>query len=114
MFGKRASPLLAFAAVGSLTVIVYLEFFKFIHPRIGPTTFGILVPMITLLLATSVVIWIIVDNIEKNLERARESEAELRMNYDLTLDAWAKVMEYRDRETEGHSRRLGVLCTRLA
>jgi putative nucleotidyltransferase with HDIG domain len=114
VFGKRASPFFAFAAIGSLTLIVYLEFFKYIHPRIGPTTFGILVPMIALLLAASAIISVIVDNIEKNLDRARKSEAELRMNYDLTLEAWAKVMEYRDRETEGHSRRLGELCTRLA
>ncbi len=114
MFGKRALPFFAFAAVVSMTVIVYLQFFNFIHPRIGPITFGILVPMITLLLATSAIIWVIVDNMEKDLKRARESEAELRKNYDLTLEAWAKVMEYRDRETEGHSRRLAELCTRLA
>ncbi len=37
-----------------------------------------------------------------------------RANYDLTLAAWAKVLEYRDRETEGHSRRLVDLSTRLA
>ena len=51
---------------------------------------------------------------EKNLERVKESEAELRANYDLTLGAWAKVLEYRDKETEGHSRRLVELSTRLA
>jgi putative nucleotidyltransferase with HDIG domain len=51
---------------------------------------------------------------EKNLERVKESEAELRQTYDLTLEAWAKVLEYRDKETEGHSRRLVELSTRLA
>ena len=34
--------------------------------------------------------------------------------YELTLEAWAKVMELRDRETEGHSRRLVELSSRLA
>ena len=44
----------------------------------------------------------------------KESEAELRANYGLTLEAWARVLEYRDRETEGHSRCLVELSTRLA
>ncbi|MCL4529895.1 MAG: HD-GYP domain-containing protein [Chloroflexi bacterium] len=114
VFGKKAAPFFAITAVGSLTLIVYLEVFRYIHPKIGPTTFGILIPMITLLLAASAIIWTIVYNIEMNLGRARESEAELRKNYDLTLEAWAKVMEYRDRETAGHSRRLVDLSVRLA
>ncbi len=114
LFGKRASMFFALAAIVSLTAIVYMEFFKYIHPRIGPTTFGILIPMITLLLAASAIIWVIVSNIEKNFERAKESEIELRKNYDLTLEAWARVMEYRDRETAGHSRRLVDLSVRLA
>lgn len=113
-FGKRASPIFLIAAVVSLATIVYLEFNKFIHPAIGPTNYEIIIPMGTLLLAAAAIIWVIVDNIDKNLQRARESEAELRKNYDLTLEAWAKVMEYRDRETEGHSRRLVELSTRLA
>ncbi len=95
-------------------LIVYLETNKLIHPEIGPTNFGILVPMVVLLLAAAIIIWVIVDTIEKNLMRARSSETDLRRNYDLTLEAWAKVMEYRDRETEGHSRRLVELSTRLA
>ncbi len=114
IFGKKASPYFALAAIGSLSFIVFLEVSKSIHPEIGPTTFGILVPMVTLMLAASAIIWVIVDNIQRNLERARASEAELRKNYDLTLEAWARVMEYRDRETEGHSRRLVALSTQLA
>ena len=97
----------------SLTLIVWLEFFNYIHPKIGATTLGILIPTITLLLVSAMIIWVIVDNIEKNLKRARDSEAELRQNYDLTLEAWAKVLEYRDRETEGHSRRLVKLSDQL-
>ncbi|HEY9151994.1 MAG TPA: HD-GYP domain-containing protein [Anaerolineales bacterium] len=114
LFGKKAAPYFAAGSIGSLVLIVYLETNKLIHPKIGPTNFGILVPMGVLLVAAAVIIWVIVDTIEKNLMRARASEAALRSNYDLTLEAWAKVMEYRDRETEGHSRRLVELTTRLA
>jgi hypothetical protein len=113
-FGKKAAPYFAAGSIASLVLIVYLEVFELIHPKIGPTTFGILVPMIVLLLAAAIVTWIIVENIEKNLQRATSSETALSANYDLTIEAWAKVMEYRDRETEGHSRRLVELTTRLA
>lgn len=57
---------------------------------------------------------VVAGNLEGNLERIKKSEGELRKNYDLTLEAWAKVLEYRDRDTEGHSRRLVELSTRLA
>jgi HD-GYP domain-containing protein (c-di-GMP phosphodiesterase class II) len=113
-FGKRASPIISLAAIGSLVAIVYLEIHGYVHPTIGATEFDVLIPIAVLLLGASAVTWIIVRNLEKNLERVKASDAELRKNYDLTLEAWAKVLEYRDRETEGHSRRLVELSTGLA
>ena len=113
-FGRRATPYFFIAVIASLIVIVYLEMRGYIHPTIGETKLDILLPIIILLLAIGGLIWVVVGNIEKNLERVRESEAELRKNYDLTLEAWAKILEYRDRETEGHSRRVVELSTRLA
>jgi putative nucleotidyltransferase with HDIG domain len=113
-FGKRAAPYFSLAAIGSLVGIVYLEIHGYIHPTIGETRFDILLPIVVLLLVAPAFIGVVVGNMEKNLERVKESEAELRANYDLTLEAWAKVLEYRDRETEDHSRRLVELSTRLA
>ena len=113
-FGRRATPYFSLAAIASLMGIVYLEMQGYIHPTIGVTKFDILLPIIVLLLAVSALIWVVVGNMEKDLDRVKDSEAELRKNYDLTLEAWAKVLEYRDRETEGHSRRLIGLSTRLA
>jgi putative nucleotidyltransferase with HDIG domain len=113
-FGKRAAPYFSLAAIASLLGIVTLEINGYIHPTIGATEFDILLPIIILLLVVSAFIWVVVGIMEKNLERVKESEAELSANYDLTLEAWAKVLEYRDRETEGHSRRLVELSTRLA
>jgi putative nucleotidyltransferase with HDIG domain len=113
-FGKRAAPYFSAAAIASLFGIVYLEIRGDIHPTIGPTEFDILLPIVILLLVGAAFIWVVVGIMEKNLERVKESEAELRTNYDLTLEAWAKVLEYRDRETEGHSRRLVELSSRLA
>ena len=71
-------------------------------------------PLVILLLTASAFIWVVVGNNEQELLlRVKELEAPLRANYDLTLGAWAKVLEYRDRETEGHCRRLVELSTRL-
>ena len=113
-FGKRSTPYFGLAAIASTIAIVYLETRGYIHPTIGPTRFEILLPITILLLASAAFIWVVVGTVEGHLERVKKSEAELRRNYDLTLEAWAKVLEYRDRETEGHSRRLVELSTRLA
>lgn len=113
-FGRRAAPYFGLAAIVSLVAIVYLEIRGDIQPTIGPTEFEILLPIVILLLVVTAFIWVIVGIMDKNLERVKESEAELRKNYDLTLEAWAKVLEYRDKETEGHSRRLVDLSSRLA
>lgn len=113
-FGKRAALYFTLAAVGSLIVLVYLEIHGYIHPTISTTGFSILMPIIILLLAAGTFIWVVVRLIENNLERVKESQDELTKNYDLTLAAWARVLEYRDKETEGHSRRLVELSTQLA
>jgi putative nucleotidyltransferase with HDIG domain len=113
-FGKRATPYFSVAAIVSLIGIVTLEIQGYIHPTIDTTRFDIILPMIILLLVAAGFIWVVVGNMENHIERVKESEAELRKNYDLTLGAWAKVLEYRDKETEGHSRRLVELSTRLA
>jgi putative nucleotidyltransferase with HDIG domain len=113
-FGKRTIPYFSLSAVISVIGIVYLEIHGYIHPTIGVTRYSILLPIIVLLLVAPAFIWVVMENLEKNLERAKASEAELKATYDLTLAAWAKVLEYRDKETEGHSRRLVELSTRLA
>jgi HD-GYP domain-containing protein (c-di-GMP phosphodiesterase class II) len=46
-----------------------------------------------------------------NLERANVN---LVMAYDATIDGWARALELRDRETEGHSRRVTDMTLRIA
>ena len=58
--------------------------------------------------------WVIVNNYEKNLDRVKDANIELSLNYDLTIKEMAKVLEYRDLETAGHSARVVELCTQLA
>lgn len=45
------------------------------------------------------------------LERSRD---ELVVAYDTTIEGWARALDYRDKETEGHSRRVTEMTVRLA
>jgi putative nucleotidyltransferase with HDIG domain len=56
----------------------------------------------------------IIGNIETSLEHAEQTEAQLDESYNLTLEGWVKALEFRDRETEGHCRRVANLCVQLA
>jgi len=44
----------------------------------------------------------------------QHSNADLRLAYDSTLEGWAHMLELRDQETEGHTRRVADLTVRLA
>jgi putative nucleotidyltransferase with HDIG domain len=47
-------------------------------------------------------------------EALQEREAELTLAYDTTLEGWARALELRDLETEGHTQRVTELAIRLA
>ncbi len=47
-------------------------------------------------------------------EQLQESNRELRSAYDATIEGWALALEMRDRETEGHTRRVTELTVQLA
>jgi PAS domain S-box-containing protein len=47
-------------------------------------------------------------------ENLQRSNQELKQAYDTTLEGWARALELRDRETEGHTRRVTELTMRLA
>jgi putative nucleotidyltransferase with HDIG domain len=113
-FGRRTVFWFTLASIVSLVAIAFLEIHGYVHPTIGPTRYSDLIPVVILLVVAATVTWVVARNIDSNLERVKKSESELRTNYDLTLEAWAKVLEYRDKETEGHSRRLVELSTQLA
>jgi HD-GYP domain-containing protein (c-di-GMP phosphodiesterase class II) len=47
-------------------------------------------------------------------EKLQASNSELVIAYDTTLEGWVKALDLRDNETEGHTRRVTELTTRLA
>ncbi len=113
-FGTRSTLAFTLAAIGSLVTVAVLEVNGQVQPTIGVTTYDVLVPMIILLLIAAAINWVIVRNLERYVRHVEDSDAELRETYFLTLEAWARVLEYRHRETEGHSRRVVDLSVRLA
>ena len=56
---------------------------------------------------------IAIDN-SQLFENLQRSNQEIRQAYDTTLEGWARALELRDRETEGHTRRVTELTMRLA
>jgi len=55
-----------------------------------------------------------VTELKRSEQRIRELNAELTQAYDSTIEGWARALDYRDHETEGHSRRVTELTLRLA
>ncbi len=56
---------------------------------------------------------IAIDN-SQLFENLQRSNQEIRQAYDTTLEGWARALELRDRETEGHTRRVTKLTMHLA
>ena len=48
------------------------------------------------------------------LESLERSNQELRLAYDTTIEGWARALDLKDEETEGHSRRVTELTVQLA
>jgi len=56
---------------------------------------------------------IAIDNIAM-FEELNRSHLELTLAYDTTIEGWTQALELRDRETEGHTRRVADLTVKLA
>lgn len=56
---------------------------------------------------------IAIENAEM-LEHMQRSNRELLQAYDSTIEGWSRALDYRDKETEGHSRRVTDLTVKIA
>lgn len=113
LLGKRALPALTLAAIATLALVAWLEARGLVHPE-HPAAVEDLLTIAVLMVAGALVVWVSMSNLGKSLDRVRHSEAKVLQAYEQTLEAWARALEYRDRETEGHSRRVTELSTLLA
>lgn len=106
LFGKQGFAISLLFSIGSVLLLYLLEINKIFTPRY-PSSFNRVVGLSVLFVITGLITWIVGRTWETHLVHLQES-------YDLTLQGWAKALEYRDGETEGHSRRVIDLSAALA
>jgi len=70
--------------------------------------------VIAAIIITGLLVQIIMSLVEQNVRGILRSEARLHKAYESTLQGWSKALELRDRETDGHSKRVTELTVRLA
>lgn len=113
-FGRKT---LVYFVLSVITALVFANFLhaagkipapEFANP--GDNLYFLLIAVI----ATSAIIWYMVGSLESNIRSTREANRALESAYDKTLAGWAKALEYRDRETEGHSQNVVALTEKLA
>ena len=97
-------------AIFGIINVGLILFLPYLIPEIIPDFSMIVGPLAVSVI--SIVLLIIAKNHRSQIEHSRQRE--LRLAYDLTLEGWARTLELRDKETEGHSQRVTELALKLA
>jgi hypothetical protein len=106
MFGRRGLWIASILSIAAVVAIYFLQVYGIFENQIIASFTRVFI-ISSLLVITSLVIWVVHGSWETYLLRLRES-------YDLTLQGWARALEYRDGETAGHTRRVTDLSVALA
>jgi hypothetical protein len=122
LIGIRAVPAFGLASILIGLCLAFLQSHGSLPPP--PTNVS---PYISWITQTALIIWamgliyIAIDDIRRALRRSLKAEKDVRglnqelvLAYKTTLEGWAKALELRDKETEGHSRRVTELTELLA
>jgi hypothetical protein len=105
LFSKKITPIATLLSAASVVLIFYMGQNSMLDPaNYYPT--AQFTNMVIIILAVGLLMWSITGSWERSLTNISEA-------YDRTLEGWAKALEYRDRETEGHSQRVTELCIRM-
>jgi putative nucleotidyltransferase with HDIG domain len=116
IFGKSSVVVVTAITLGELSLVYILADTGYIQPFEGVIQVGLeeTITTLTILVATGLLTWVVVDIIEHAISKILNSEQDLEDAYDLTLAAWAKALELRKKEQPGHSGRVTSLSTLLA
>ncbi len=116
LMGKRFLPA-AWGISSVMVVFIYLsetlmlftwtEDIRYISSLID------LVTVLVILTVSTAVFWIVMDIIEETIKRLIWGENQIKEAYDLTLEGWSRALEMRDKETQGHSRRVTNLTLKI-
>lgn len=113
LFGSRMIYRVTLMLILGVGLVVYLERSGVISPPNSASNERLIIIAI-LLVFTAVLQKRIIQNWERLVDAHRQSEHKIHEAYVLTLEGWAKTLEFHDRETHGHSQRVTSLCLRLA
>lgn len=113
LFGSRLIYRTALVNIVGVLLLGYFERARIISPPDLASNEQIII-IIILIVFTAVLQKRIIQNWEQAVEVAQQSEQKIRDAYILTLEGWAKTLEFHDRETLGHSQRVTSLTHRLA
>ena len=114
LFGKKGVYVFSGLSLAAISVMGYLEINRQILNQPPKIDAGDLTTALILVSSVSILVWVIMDNAQKNLQRIKDDDNDLRVSYELTLESLAKALEFRDPETENHSRRVVDLTVELA
>ena len=113
LFGSRLIYRAALVDIVGVVLLGYFERTGIISPPNLASNEQIII-IIILIVFTAVLQKRIIQSWEQAVEEAQQSEQRIREAYVLTLEGWAKTLEFHDRETLGHSQRVTSLSQRLA
>jgi len=116
LFGKRSGIVVTGTTMAQLALIYILAQAGHIKPFGGAVEVNLeeTITTMVILLSTGFVTWVVVAIIETAVEKIVQSEIDLENTFELTLGAWAKALELREREDPGHCERVVELTTRFA
>ena len=106
LFRKKASLVAILFSTISVVLVYYLDLMGYLDPPEFSNETQLIV-IIILFVATGFFLWAVMDSWERIMQNLIDT-------YDLTLSGWGKALEYRDRETKGHSLRVTEMTVKLA
>ncbi len=106
LFNRNVALFATLLSMGAATFVYYLGQWGMLNPA-NYTDEANLKVLLILIFATGAFFWAFVNSWERVAENLRDT-------YNLTLVGWAKALEYRDHETEGHSQRVIDITLKLA
>lgn len=116
LFGKWIVPWLT-GLIGLETIgVFWLSMTGILQPLNGMISlqYHHVVTVTALILVSGVLIWLMINAIEKNLQKLEDSRQALLDSYNHTLDGWGRALELFDQETNGHSLRVTALTMKFA
>jgi putative nucleotidyltransferase with HDIG domain len=113
LFGSQMIYRVTLMILIGIGLLVYFERTGVISPPLLTSNERLIIISL-LIIFTAVLQKRIIRDWERIAAAYRHSEQQIHRAYARTLEGWAKTLEFHDRETLGHSKRVTALCQRLA